>query len=312
VSTDDLKAVIASVNSRVSSATGGVVMGSTGCRVDDGDAGGGGIIAGSMNSAIWSAMGGIFNSDDCLNTGGISTILGSWNVELFTPFAVGGGYDSGATVTKTDANQNLSWLIKSNGGHAHFAGNLKIGGDPNTGSAGFLEVTGANGDLNTAGHVRAYGALEVGDDGTGGHGPLLTVDPATGDLATEGSGQFKMLVSQHGTTPSAVWVDGFSRWETTLNKPHGTIEIVNDNDHDLMAGVEYSILVNNSVAEAGHVYSCFATVSDYDGTDFTPAIVSTMANGGMMLIKFQNTGTLIEKTDNWSITIRFFLVGEGA
>lgn len=82
-----------------------MVLGSEGCTA-------------SADSAIVIGSAGSFTS------GNASTIMASRCAELHHTFSVGGGYDGGAAITETDADQNLSWRIDSDGGNVTIDGNF--------------------------------------------------------------------------------------------------------------------------------------------------------------------------------------------
>lgn len=63
-----------------------------------------------------------------------AVVIASRNVENHTQFSLCGGYDAGAAIAKTNANQNQSWRLQSNGG------DLYIDGSNNAGAADYAEV----------------------------------------------------------------------------------------------------------------------------------------------------------------------------
>lgn len=157
----------------------GVILASQGSKIPSG--GDGSVVAACNNSKSYGMLGGLFSSDGSINSGGLSALLASWNAELRTPYSIGGGC-SPDPITKANQNQNLTWLIVSNGGHAHFAGSLAIGGDPNTGSGQTFRVD-ADGNVvmvgNLAmltGHLLANAVSANGDLLVGGNASV------TGDL----------------------------------------------------------------------------------------------------------------------------------
>lgn len=105
------------------------------------------------------------------------------NFENATPNSLAGGYNTGAAITPSGTNQNLSWLIESNGGHAAFAGKLRVGGDPDTNTATETKVflDGLNGNIG------AKGGLNLGcSNAETGTGATVAVDGATGNITTVG------------------------------------------------------------------------------------------------------------------------------
>ena len=120
-----------------------------------------------------------------------AVVIGSINAENSTSYSVGGGYD-GSGITASSANQNLSWLIESNGGNAHFAGDLEIGGDVDAGTGATVTVTGSTGAVACASVTTADLVVTGGDFQVNAAGDLdigsgnATVDAGSGDITTAG------------------------------------------------------------------------------------------------------------------------------
>jgi hypothetical protein len=118
-------------------------------------------------------------NNECFVSGAQSVLVGSFRAELHTANALAGGYGVGAIV-ETDANQNLSWRIESNGGNAHFGGDLAVGGDVDAGTGATFEVTGTDGSFHAEGLATLDAGIEVptAADSVGGIvGPIAATNP---------------------------------------------------------------------------------------------------------------------------------------
>jgi hypothetical protein len=93
----------------------------------------------------------VIASTSCTLPGIGSAILASDEVELATAKAIGGG--DGAAMVPSGSNQNLEWLIESNGGNAHFGGTVKVGGNVDAGTGAKVTLTGSSGDIDCDGDL---------------------------------------------------------------------------------------------------------------------------------------------------------------
>jgi len=136
-----VNSVVVGGNTNTASGTNAQVSGGTVNRASGADA----QVSGGYGNTSSGSESQISGGSDNVASGYRSHVAGSRNVELNTPNAVGGGYDAGTAITPSDANQNLSWLLNSDGGHAHFAGTAKIGGDVDAGTGEKISLNGSNG-----------------------------------------------------------------------------------------------------------------------------------------------------------------------
>jgi hypothetical protein len=116
----------------------------------------------------------------CFETGNRSVIIGGLNAELHDDESIGGGY-SGTAITKSNANQNIKWKINSRYGRAHFAGDVKVGGNPDDGSGSKVEIIASTGAIRADGKVTATSGVEVEfeDKGAGNPDPI-TINKVSG------------------------------------------------------------------------------------------------------------------------------------
>ncbi len=211
----------------------GAILTSQGSKILS--SGNGSVIAACNNSKSYGMYGGLFNSDGSINSGGLSALLASWNAELKTPYAIGGGYSPDG-ISQASANQHLTWIIVSNGGHAHFAGTLKVGGDPNTGSGPLFQVD-ASGNVFLAGDLAMLTGHLLADAVTANHDLLVG-----GNASVTGN-----LTASRGLTVP-----------TGENQPAGTSTTA-----DIPPGQTYpAILYNSMIQEDSFV---FASVSAANG-----------------------------------------------
>jgi len=141
LTTDHDRAVIASSASQVTEA-GAVVMGCNASKAS-------GILSAAIASQLSEAAGSLvaaIGTYGCKVAAIRAVLLAARGVELAVNNAIGGGYNLSA-VTPAGVNQFLSWLIRSEGGHAHFEGTVKVGGDVNAGTGEKIALDGAAGSL---------------------------------------------------------------------------------------------------------------------------------------------------------------------
>ena len=113
----------------------------------------GAIVSGAHSAALGVDGGGISAVEV---SGNESILLASGAGELADDYTVGGCY--GLPITPSGTNQNLKWILNSTTGAAHFAGNVKIGGDPDDGTGATLSIAAATGSVQMDG---AFNQLSV-------------------------------------------------------------------------------------------------------------------------------------------------------
>lgn len=162
-----VSAVIAGENT-VASGNYAVGVGAPGCNLSGAYSGGfasancdvtseGGFVIGCSNVDVSALTGGSAASTDSFMTSG-GLLLASYNAELAgSAYQVAGGY-AAAGISKTSANQNLTWMLDGQYGHGYFAGSVYVGGDVDAGSGDTIELRGSSGaiycvDVSASGNI---------------------------------------------------------------------------------------------------------------------------------------------------------------
>ena len=152
VASGDASAICGGTNN-AASAAGAAILGADSSTASAANA----TIAGGTGNVSSGASNHVAGSDLSIASGVRSVIVGSRNVELKTGQTVAGGYDAGAAIGETDANQNLSWKIEGNGGNAHVLGSVYAGGDVDhatVGNSATCRMDGATGEVTATGGLR--------------------------------------------------------------------------------------------------------------------------------------------------------------
>lgn len=235
-------------------------------------------------------------------------VVGSQGAENATANSIGGGYKSSGTFVPGGTNQNLTWLIKSVFGIAHFAKTVMVGGDVNAGTGATITLSGATGGINASGTVSAAAIAGNVVSSTG------NVQSIAGDVkALAGGvealrGDFSAELRLGYWTAAATYIGGATDWQATLNKPHGEITITNSGDQAWAEGDEITLGIENLTLGAGTASLEAWVVDDYI---ITPIVRKTSANGGSGIVYLRNLETAASIGDAWSVTVRFRVTREG-
>lgn len=132
------------------------------------------IACSSCNAASENGCSAVIASTGSLARAVASILVASRNARLVDQATIAGGYSTSAPPPGSD-NQHLTWVIRSNGGHAHFAGTLKVGGNPNTGSAPLFQID-SDGNVFLAGNLAMLTGHLAADAVTANHDLLVGGD----------------------------------------------------------------------------------------------------------------------------------------
>lgn len=137
------------------------------------------------------------------NSGIQSTILGQY-CENATDDVICGGYNT--TLTPSGANQNLKWILSNRYGTAHFASDVKIGGNVNDGTGATFMVLGTSGSFQAEGNAYFGGDVDLTAD------PKAKIIGATGKAHIGGDVEIGGTVTAGATASTAptvkIWSAG--------------------------------------------------------------------------------------------------------
>jgi len=225
-----------------------------------------------------------------------SAVVGGKNAENGTAYSLGLGKGSSAPTVNpaAPANQNLSVLLKGDGGDGLFAGTVTVGGDVDAGTGATVTLDGATGDISADGNIDSAGHISADGNVTSDANVIaLGYVQAVGQVV--GAGGLTV-----GTTSGTI---GGSPY--VINKPSGSggKQFSGSTWWGLGEGGEELFVVNNSLVGANtHIYPS----AWCDNPSATPQASIKARSVGQFTVAVQNNGQL--SVEDALVMFSFFLV----